>query len=113
MEFRSGNVFIREMHFGAPGTPEAVVVGHAHNFDHTTYVARGRILIEELGADGAVVRSAVKAAGEGRNWVLIKAGVVHRLTSLEDGSIGHCIYSHRNPQGEVVVEYDGWKPAYY
>lgn len=109
-EFRLGNVFIREMLFTHKGTD---VDGHAHNFDHVTYVSRGALLIEMLDDAGNVIKSAVKRAGEGLNFLLIKAGVKHRITALEDGSIGHCTYSHRNPQGEVVVEFDGWTPAYH
>jgi len=109
MEFVSGNVFIREMPFEKAGD---VVDGHAHNFDHTTYVARGALLVEALDADGKVMRSATKRAADGHNWVLIRAGVCHRITALEDNSIGHCIYSHRNGQAEIVLEYDGWGPGY-
>ena len=125
MEFVQGNVFIREMRFERAGD---VVNGHAHNFDHTTYVARGAIRIEQLRilqpairdeagevvqeAIVEVVRSVEKRASDGYNFVLIKAGVIHRITALEDNSLGHCIYAHRNPQGEVVEAYDGWAPAY-
>lgn len=109
MEFVSGNVYIREMRFDKAGDQ---VHGHAHNFDHTTYVAAGALRIEELATDGAVFRSVEKRATDGRNWVLIKAGTMHRITSLMDGSLGHCIYSHRSPMGDVVEHYDGWPPAY-
>lgn len=109
MEYASGNIFIREMRFDRAGD---VVQGHTHNFDHTTYVARGSLLVEALNEDGSVKKSAIKRAGEGHNWVLIKKDVKHRITALEDGAIGHCIYAHRTPQGEIVQEYDGWTPAY-
>lgn len=109
MEYISGNIFIREMRFERTGD---VVKGHAHNFDHTTYVAAGALRIEELDASGAVVRGVEKRAADGHNWVLVKAGVVHRITALADGSVGHCIYAHRSPQGDVVEHYDGWPPAY-
>lgn len=108
MEYASGNIFIREMRFETKGE---TVVGHEHNFDHTTYVVRGGLRIERLSKDGEVERSVEKWAGHGFNWVLIKAGVRHRITALEDGTIGHCIYSHRTPQGEIVQEYDGWQKA--
>lgn len=109
MEFVSGNIFIREMRFPKAGD---VVDGHAHDFDHTTYVARGALRIERLGVDGKVERSVVKRASDGHNWVLIRAGVWHRLTALEDDSMGHCIYSHRNPQGNVVQVDEGWAQAH-
>jgi quercetin dioxygenase-like cupin family protein len=110
MEFVSGNVYIREMRFEKAGDQ---VQGHAHNFDHTTYVAAGALLIEHMDESGNVLRSVEKRAADGRNWVLIKAGAQHRITALVDGSIGHCIYSHRSPQGDVVEHYDGWPPAYF
>lgn len=109
MDFASGNVFIREMRFDKAGD---VVKGHAHNFDHTTYVAKGSLRVEQLADDGSVLKAVEKRASDGRNWVLIKAGVIHRITALEDGSLGHCVYAHRTAQGEVVQEYDGWEPAY-
>jgi quercetin dioxygenase-like cupin family protein len=108
-EFVSGNIFIREMRFELAGD---VVQGHKHNFDHTTYVARGALKVEKLDEQGSVLKSVVKRAGDGYNWVLIQKDDIHRITALEDGSIGHCIYAHRNPQGEIVAEYDGWQPAY-
>lgn len=108
MEYASGNIFIREMRFESKGD---VVGGHKHNFDHTTYVARGGLRIERLAEDDSVEHAVEKWAGEGFNWVLIKAGVKHRITALSEGAIGHCIYSHRNPQGEIVQEYDGWRKA--
>lgn len=109
MELVSGNIFIRPMEFARSGES---VEGHEHNFDHTTYVVRGALRFEKLDADGNMTRSIEKRAVDGRNWVLIEAGVKHRITALEDNSLGHCIYAHRNPQGEVVQEYDGWQAAY-
>ena len=107
-EFISGNIFVREMRFDRVGD---VAGGHKHNFDHTTYVVRGGIRIEHLTDDGTVLRAVEKRASDGKNWVLIKAGAQHRITALEDGTLAHCIYSHRTPQGDVVQEWDGWTPA--
>lgn len=109
MELISGNIFIRPMQFAQAGD---VVQGHTHNFDHTTYVVRGSLLIEAVDAEGNVTKSVVKKASDGHNWVLIKAEVRHRITALEDNSLGHCVYAHRTPQGDVVQEYDGWSDAY-
>lgn len=108
-EWVSGNIFIRPMRLPRAGD---VVNGHAHNFDHTTYVTRGAARIERLRADGSVEDAVEKRAGDTFNWVLIRAGVIHRITALEDETMAHCIYSHRTPQGEVVAEYSGWTPAH-
>jgi quercetin dioxygenase-like cupin family protein len=108
MELVLGNLFIRPMVFEKAGE---VVNGHEHNFDHVTYVAKGSLRIEKLDG-GTVVATVTKKASERHNSVLIKAGVCHRLTALEDDSIGHCIYAHRTAQGDVVQDYDGWGPAY-
>lgn len=109
MEHVSGNIFVREMKFEKALES---VEGHTHNFDHTTYVVRGGLRIEQLGENGEVLRAVEKHATQGHNWVLIKANIKHRITALEDNSLGHCIYSHRTPQGEIVQEYDGWQPAF-
>jgi quercetin dioxygenase-like cupin family protein len=109
MELISGNIFIRPMTFETKGS---VVEGHEHNFDHTTYVVRGGVLIESLNDDGSVKQSIAKYASQGHNWALIKANVKHRLTALTDDAHAHCIYAHRNPQGDVVQAYDGWTPGY-
>lgn len=97
-EFVSGNIFFREMCLATVGS---IVHGHQHAFDHTTYCIKGAVRIEKLSPDGVVVQSIEKRAHESRPWALIKAGVTHRITALEDNSIAHCIYSHRVPMGLV------------
>lgn len=107
MEFIAGNIFVRPMHFEKAGQ---VIEGHAHNFDHTTYVIRGAIRVETPFEQTR--RVVEKRASDGHNWLLIRAGVAHKITALEDDTEAHCIYAHRNPQGEVVQEYDGWTRGY-
>ena len=109
MEYVCGNIYIRPLRLSKKGD---VVDGHAHNFDHATYCVAGSMRVESLHADGSVKESMEMSAGSGLGWALIKAGVIHRITALEDGTIGHCIYAHRTPQGDVVQEYTGWAPAH-
>jgi hypothetical protein len=109
MDFISGNIFVREMRFDRIGQDRG---GHKHNFDHTTYVVRGAIRVEHLADDGSVLRAVEKRATDGRNWVLIRAHAAHRVIALEADTVAHCIYSHRDPQGEVVQAWDGFTPAY-
>ncbi len=104
MELASGNIAIRlpEVRM-SKGT---VVVGHTHNFDHTTFCTSGALQIELLPhLSGAESDEGVQAeqvtvirAGDMRPWALIKAGRRHRITSLEDGSVYLCIYAHQYPQ---------------
>jgi hypothetical protein len=111
VELVSGNIFLRPMEFAKAGDS---IIGHAHNFDHTTYVPRGALrfeLVEPLTtfADGTVatwnvLKTVEKRAVDPRNWALIRAHAYHRITALEDDSRGHCIYSHRIPQGLVALQ---------
>lgn len=104
-----GNIGVREppMHMKAG----EVVEGHEHNFDHVTFISRGAMRFERLDENGKVVRVVEKHAGP-KSWVVIAAGVRHRLTALEDNTFYHCIYAHRTPQGDVVESFDGWQGAY-
>jgi len=105
MEFACGNIFVRT---ADPMKAGEVVEGHSHNFDHATSVAIGGFSIERTVGEHA--ETIEVHAGE--LPVLIKAGVKHKLTALVDGSVYHCIYAHRLPQGDVVQRYTGWLGAY-
>lgn len=120
MEYVSGNIFIRTPINAALGVNETVV-GHAHNFDHTTYVKSGTLevcLLEPTKVDvnGAAIEAEVaftqviKASDE-INWILILAGKIHSLRALEDNTIYHCIYSHRLPQA-IALERPGTQPYF-
>lgn len=108
MEYVSGNILIRQMCFTTEGY---VHEGHEHNFDHTFFPYVGEFEIERLTPDNEIERTVKVSAGKPFNWVLIKAGVRHRVKALTAGAIGHCIFAHRNPQGEVVQVYEGWHEA--
>ena len=59
MEFISGNIFIRPMVFDQAGS---TIEGHAHNFDHTTYVVRGSVRIEALDDAGNLITNSLVIA---------------------------------------------------
>lgn len=119
MEHVMGNIFFRTA--GEPMAEGAIVETHAHNFDHVTFIVKGRMKIEQLEpidpdesppTKFRTVQTVEKAAYAYHPFVLIKKGVWHRLTSLEDHSMYYCVYSHRRPDtGEVVEEYTGWREA--
>lgn len=109
MEKRSGNLFIRVPN--EPMKKGEVVVGHQHNFDHTTFCVAGGLRIDlldvhELNADGNPVEATIVASAElwagenysGQNWHLIEKGKFHQITALADGTVYQCVYSHRAPQ---------------
>lgn len=103
-EWISGNVFIRPNEL-AKGD---VTQGHTHNFDHTTIVFKGAILIRAETPDGRRIEREFRAPAH----ALILAHVRHEITALEDGTVYWCVYSHRTPQGDVTEHYTGWTEAY-
>lgn len=110
-ELVAGNIFIRPNYL----TKGQIINGHAHNFDHVSYCTSGSVHIEAVipqsdGSSKTLTRT-LKAT-DSRNWILIKAGVEHKIIALEDNTKFDCIYSHRTPQGDVVEEYTGWEAAY-
>jgi quercetin dioxygenase-like cupin family protein len=96
----SGNIFLRPVH-GNKGTE---VGNHTHNFDHTSFVITGSIHVAFGSPEDPGYREATYGPGE---HFLVAATVKHGITMLEDGTRFVCIYSHRDPQGEVVQEYPG------
>lgn len=118
MEWISGSIFIRPM---GPFEPGQQVDGHAHRFDHTTIFFNGRWLARRArpavgpGGENIWVEDA-RVEREGPFHLLIEAGCQHSFTFIgaADGAPGEawCVYSHRNPQGEVSEAYTGWDKAY-
>ena len=110
-----GNIAFRT---GGPMAKGDIVQGHLHNYDHVTMVSHGSMLIEVMsgpamdGVTQSVIKSTVKSAKEARNFVLILAGVAHRFTALEDGTVYQCVYAHRDEEGNAVDFYTGWEAAY-
>jgi len=84
------------------------VLGHRHNFDHVTFVTRGRIEVSLLEADevnayghplnARVVESRVISADDDCNWFLVLKGKFHMLKALEEGSRYQCTYAAQLPQ---------------
>lgn len=110
MEYISGNIHVRvpqeAMHAGQ------VILGHRHNFDHTTYIQKGSVEVSLLKAtrvdeldrplDAEAEITRVIHCTDVQNWFLILAGRFHLIRALEEGTVYHCIYSHREPQALVL-----------
>lgn len=60
MERASGNIFIRTNYLA--DKPNNRVHGHKHNFDHTTYIQKGWVLIVAKLEDGSVVEQQFASA---------------------------------------------------
>ena len=106
MELMSGNIFIRLQ--WEPMKAGEAVLGHTHNFDHTTVCLSGALEIVlldvlRMGACGRpeetkeVERRTIRA-GDQIPWMLILKGRFHAITALEDGTRYGCFYSHQYPQ---------------
>lgn len=100
IEHVSGNIFLRP-NIGGKGDK---VGGHKHNFDHTTFIIRGSIHVKFGCPCQATYREETYQAGD---HFLVKAEIEHFIEFLEDNSLFYCVYSHRDPTGEVVQEYPG------
>lgn len=109
MEWISGNIFIRPR---GPLRENETIPGHRHNFDHTTIVFHGAIRVRAKTPSGQII---IREFGEhlpnGRHF-LVKADVEHEITALVEGTEFWCVYSHRNSQGDVVQNFDGWSDSY-
>lgn len=104
-EWVSGNVYIRRVRLAKKGD---VLPGHKHNFDHTTIVFTGAVHVLATCDEGCNKEQDFKAASH----FLVKKDWRHTITALEDGTEFWCVYSHRDPQGNVVQEYTGWSHAH-
>lgn len=114
MEKISGNIMIRVPN--EPMKAGEVVIGHQHNFDHTTFCRWGGIRVDaldvkEVNADGNPIQAEIVASVElwagknlsAENWALIEKGRFHQITALTDDTVYQCVYSHRVPQA-----YSAW-----
>jgi predicted metal-dependent enzyme (double-stranded beta helix superfamily) len=103
-----GNIYRRQMVVDKAG---ASMEGHKHNFDHVTYVIRGKVLATtwKPGADGkkhpGTLREEVFQAPCS---VLIRKDNFHKFTALTDDVILECVYAIRDSKsGEFAESWDG------
>lgn len=116
-EYISGNIFIRAHE--TPMKKGDKVIGHRHNFDHTTYINRGTMKITLLNAteidplgnplEASIDKEMVVDSTDTTNWALILKGRFHILEALKDDTVYHCIYSHQMPQALDIESPGGLK----
>ena len=93
--------------------------GHAHNYDHTTQILRGRILViaQEKTGDCPSTKEPVlrEVNRQEYGWgekVYIPAGLWHTIKALEPNTVYECLFSHRDFDGLITQRYVGNDTAY-
>jgi len=103
----SGNIYIRPCLLSKKGDK---VQGHEHNFDHTTIFFSGSFHVKFYDPETGESREMDFAAPD---FLLIKKNIHHEISSTSEGeSIFWCVYSHRDPNGEVVQEFSNRLESY-
>jgi quercetin dioxygenase-like cupin family protein len=72
-------LYVYAMHFEKIGDEN---IGHSHDYDHHTLIARGRVRVDVEGRTTEV---------EEFELVFVKRGLVHKFTALEDNTVAVCL----------------------
>ncbi len=84
--------------------------GHTHNYDHVTFVQAGSVKVfYRLTPDGEEKESKIYKVGE---FFLVKKDVYHRIKALQPDTRYTCVFAHRDADGLVAEEYQGFEKAY-
>jgi quercetin dioxygenase-like cupin family protein len=85
------NLFSRMMHFKKAGDIE---IGHTHQFDHLTLLAKGRLKVTVEG---------VATEFTAPHMIYIHKDKVHELEALTDETVAYCIHALRDKDtGEIL-----------
>jgi quercetin dioxygenase-like cupin family protein len=84
------NIYSRMMHFEKAGDTEQ---GHAHDFDHLTMLASGKL---QITCEGKV------SVFEAPHMIYINKDKTHELVALEDNTVAYCIHAMRDSYGDIV-----------
>jgi hypothetical protein len=90
------NVYCRLMNFKKAGDFE---VGHYHDYDHGTLLAKGKLLVEMFDKEDNLV--SVKIF-EAPTFIMIKKDNTHKLTAMEDDTVATCIHALRTIDEEII-----------
>lgn len=106
-----GNVYIRPMFFPDVGS---IIPGHGHNYHHTAMWWRGAVNCRYWGLDnqGLCATKIKEDQHKALSWMEIDKGIGHEYTALEAGTLGLCLFSHRDYKGNVVEKFMGNMHAY-
>lgn len=108
-----GNLYRRQMVVDKKG---AQVEGHKHNYDHVTYLIRGKVLMTVWKEDAQGNKhpgTAREETFQAPASILIRKNNFHKFTALTDDTILECVYAIRDSKtGEFAESWDGSKHPY-
>ena len=86
------NLFSRMMHFRKAGDIE---IGHTHQFDHLTLLAKGRLKVTVEG---------VSTEFTAPHMIYIRKDKVHELVALTDETVAYCIHALRDKENNDILD---------
>lgn len=86
------NLYSRQMHFEKAGDTE---IGHTHQFDHLTLLAKGRL---QVTVDG------VTSEFTAPQMIWIHKDKVHELVALVDNTVAYCIHALRDKNDNEIID---------
>lgn len=86
------NLWSRMMHFRKAGDTE---VGHTHQFDHLTLLAKGRLRVT---VEGKVSEFTAP------HMIYIHKDKVHELVALTDDTVAYCIHALRDKENNDILD---------
>jgi quercetin dioxygenase-like cupin family protein len=86
------NLFSRMMHFKNAGDIE---VGHTHQFDHLTLLAKGRLKVT---VEGVATEFAAP------HMIYIHKDKVHELEAMTDETVAYCIHALRDRNNNEILD---------
>lgn len=86
------NLFSRQMHFEKAGDTE---IGHTHQFDHLTLLAKGRLRVTVDGVDSEFTAP---------QMIWIHKDKVHELVALTDNTVAYCIHALRDKNDNEIID---------
>lgn len=108
-----GNLYRRQMVVDRKG---AQVEGHKHNYDHMTYLIRGKVLMTVWKEDAQGKKhpgTSKEEVFQAPAAILIRKNNFHKFTAQTDDVILECVYAIRDTKtGEFAESWDGSKHPY-
>mgnify|MGYP000562464335 CR=1 FL=1 len=86
------NLYSRMMHFKSAGDVE---VGHTHQFDHLTLLAKGKLKVTVEG---------VVSEFTAPHMIYIHKDKVHELQALVDETVAYCIHALRDKETNEILD---------